>query len=207
MNDGLLEAFAEGLRTLEPFSQMPAMTRPADMIWEASNVTNLALRQPLYHQRLGKPRPKDKVFDTAIQHGLTLLAAFARAAGTRQIIVRLQDGERDAISMQPRPFGANWVREHGVSPASLWNNNTDPLPCPDPELPAHGQAAELSTRGVMHMAGKVALALQRRHSATPMSGTVTFVFQEEYPLVARAVFRPLEANQPQRQWAVLPKVD
>jgi len=203
MIPSLLEVFAEFLLLTDPFKGLPAMNRPADTILEASKQTNMALRLPLYYTRLGKPRPKPKIFEEAIQYGLGLLTAFASAADTNQIIVRLKDGERDAISMQPRLFGANWVRKHGISPANLWNNNTDPMPAPDPALPAEEQASELSTRGMLHMAGKVALAIQRMDPLTPADGTVTFVFNEEYPLFARAVFRPLAANQPQRQVALL----
>lgn len=199
----LLTAFADGIRCTAPYLDQPQTTRPADTIWEAHNRANLALRQPLYHRRLGKNRPKPKAYDAAIQQGLAVLAAFASAAGTRQIIVRLSGNEREAISMQPRPFGVNWVRRHGITPASLHDNHLDPLPTPHPGFGSAGMAAELSTRGVLHLAGKTALALQLSLPDEDPDGTATFVFDNRFMLPqAYVVFRPLTPNRPARTVAL-----
>lgn len=199
----LLQAFAANLLMTPQYvhlRDLPPTTRHPEVIWQAHDAANLALRQPLYHRRLGKPRPKPKAYETAVQQGLAVLAAFAMATNTRQIIVRLLDGEREAISMQPRLFGVNWVRRYGISPENLWDSQSDPLPTPAPGVhPPAGMAAELSTRGVMHLAGKTALAVQLCEPDCSPHGTATFVFQNGFPAPrAHVVFRPLEANRPAR---------
>jgi hypothetical protein len=197
MSYPLLEAFADGIRATLPFADLPATTRPTDVIHVAHNSANLSLRLPLHHLRLGKPRPKSTTYSHAIQAGLAILASFAHAAGTRQIIVRIADRSREAISFQPRPASGNWTRVHAISPALLHSNFTDPLPRPDEALAPAGMMAEVSTRGVVHMAGKTALAMLHAIPDEIDDCTVTYVFDNGFIRPhARAVLRPLEANKP-----------
>lgn len=192
----LLEAFAEGLRLTLPFSDLPATTRTTDVIWITANSTNLLLRLPLYSKNLRKPRPKTKTYDQAIQAGLAILASFAHAAGTRQAIVRIAGGSREAISFQPRPASANWTHVHAISPTLLHSNMTDPLPRPDEALAPAGMMAEVSTRGVVHMAGKTALAMLHAIPEEIDDCTVTFTFENGWLRPrARAILRPLAANK------------
>jgi hypothetical protein len=196
MSYPLLEAFADGLRLTVPFNDLPAKTRSPDVILIAHDRTNMALRQPLYSKYLRKPHPKMKVFDTAIQSGLAILASFAHAAGTRQAIVRLESGQREAVSFQPRPFNGNWTRVHAISPALLQSNFKDPLPRPDEALAPAGMMSEMSTRGILHLAGKTAMAIARSLPGEPEAATVTFTFETGFMRPhARAVFRPLAANK------------
>jgi len=196
MYPSLLEAFAEGLRLTVPFNDLPATTRPTDVIWITANSTNLALRLPLYHLKLGKPRPKSSTYNHAIQSGLAILASFAHAAGTRQAIVRIAGGERKAISFQKRPASANWTCVHAISPDLLHSNFTDPLPRPDEALAPAGMMAEVSTRGVVHMAGKTALTILHSLPEEIDDCTVTYVFDNGFLRPhARAVLRPVEANK------------
>lgn len=203
MSYPLLEAFAEGLWLTTPFQHLPATTRLQDLVWIAANSTNSALRLPLYNEYLRKPRPKTKVFDEAIQSGLAVLAAFAHAAGTRQAVVRLGEGQLQAISFQPRPHGANWTAAHAIAPLELWDNRTDPLPTPDSAQAPAGMMVEMSTRGILHLAGKTAKAIARlhgEHDNTPKGfvsdATVTFEFPAGFMRPrARAILRPLAANK------------
>jgi hypothetical protein len=65
MPSTLIRAMVEGLRQTVPFRSLPVMNRPLDELWFAHNHAMLQLRLPLYHRRLGKSRPKDKVYDDA----------------------------------------------------------------------------------------------------------------------------------------------
>jgi hypothetical protein len=144
----------------KPFASLPAMSRPLDELAFAHEYTLLALRLPLHHRRLRKARPKPKLYDAAIQPGLAILGAFAQQMGTRQAIVRLENGKPSAISFQPRPFEANWTREHALSPEALHDPTTDRLLLSD-TLP------RVSTGDMVHLAAKIALAVSISTRPTP----------------------------------------
>jgi hypothetical protein len=195
----LIAALLEGLRHTVPFHTLPATNRPAEQLWTAHNDTLLQLRMPLYHGRLAKPRPKQKVFDTAIQSGLAVLGSFALTTHIPQAVVRLERGSPTAISFQPRPFGgANWTPRHGISPTRLQLSWTDPLLERNPDEAPGQLTMDVSTRDMLFMAGKVAVATA--NSAGPNwrpSGTATLTFATTGTRPeARIVFRPLEPNRP-----------
>ena len=151
MPDTLIAAVVEGLRQTVPFHRLPATSRPTEALWSAVNDTLLQLRLPLHHARLGKPRPKQKVYDAAIQSGLAVLGAFARQVGTSQAIVRIAGGAPEAISFQPRPFGANWTREHGITPVALQSSWSDPLLERDPGEGPRLLTRDVATRDIIHL--------------------------------------------------------
>jgi hypothetical protein len=165
-----LEGIARALRETHPFHNLPATSQHHQTLWTAYNRTLLALRLPLYHNRLGKPRPKQTAYDEAIQMGLALLAAFAHHAGTHQAIVRI-DGNGEAISFQPRPWAANWTAQHALSPEALQDAERDPLT-------QHGQRPQVSTADIVHLPRLVALAfIKAKHTSSHRaSGTATFEF-------------------------------
>jgi len=182
----LIEAMVEGLRQTAPFQSLPAMTRPQDQFWHVLNNTLLQLRQPLYHQYLHKPVPKDKVYDEAIQSGLAILHVYAANTGTHQAIVRLMNGHTDAISFQPRPLGANWTAQHLLQPQALLDSDKDPLT-------TAGGLPEVSTLDMLHMAGKVAraFAMCSVGPKVPSNGTATFEFAKtDNQTPARLIYRP-----------------
>ena len=193
MPSTLVEAIVAAIRLTVPFRTLPAMTRPLDELWHAHNSTLLSLRLPLYHNRLHKPRPRPKAYDAAIQAGLAILGAFARAVTTRQAIVRIERGQLAAISFQPRPFAANWNREHALSPGALADAMTDPLTMT-------GQQPTVSTGDMIHLAGKVAMTVADIASnGVQANGTATFEFGTApgtQPVV-RVVYRPKEASDKQ----------
>jgi hypothetical protein len=184
----LIAAIVRSLRDTLPFASLPAMSRPLDELAYAHDYTLLALRLPLHHRRLRKARPKPKLYDAAIQPGLAILGAFAQQMGTRQAIVRLEDGAPSAISFQPRPFEANWTREHALSPHALADPTTDRLLLSD-TLP------RVSTGDMLHLAAKVALAVVDKTEAEA-NGTATFQFVAGKPFrpMVRVVYRPKGAN-------------
>ncbi len=200
MPDSLITAVVEGLRHTVPFRGLPATSRPTEQLWTAHNDTLLLLRLPLYHDRLRKPRPKQKVYDAAIQAGLAVLGAVARETDTHQAIVRIADGEPDAISFQPRPFGANWTREHGITPTALQQSWSDPLLECDPVMGSVSLTMDVSTRDIVHLAAKVALAVVKSTTTSSHpSGTATFTFtRRSFLPEARVVYRPLQPNEPAR---------
>jgi hypothetical protein len=186
----LVAAMVEGRLQTVPFHKLPATTRPINALWFAHTHALLQLRLPLYHTRLRKPRPKQKVYDEALQAGLAVLASFAREVGTHRAIVRIDKGTLDAISFQPRPFAANWNRSPSLSPDALADPTTDPLTLT-------GQLPTVSTGDMLHLAGKVALvmadiAAAEDHPDYPPSGTVTIEFppNAEKP-AAHLVYRHL----------------
>jgi hypothetical protein len=103
----------------ERFSDLPVTIRPMTTVWTALERCLLALRLPLYYRRLGKRPANQKSTDLAIQASFTLLAAFAFACGTKQVIVSSADGYTRSISFQPRPFGMNWTVRYAIYPAHL----------------------------------------------------------------------------------------
>ena len=193
MPSTLIEAIVEAIRLTVPFRTLPAMTRPLDEFWHAHNHALLSLRLPLYHERLHKTRPKPQAYDAAIQTGLAILGAFAGAMNTRQAIVRIDSGQLAAISFQPRPFAANWNREHALSPGALVDPMTDPLTLTS-------QRPIVSTGDMIHLAGKIAMAVAGMASNSAQAdGTVTFEFGTaagNQPAV-RAVYRPKDASHSQ----------
>jgi hypothetical protein len=196
MPNPLVAAFVEGLRDTVPFRSLPVTNRPLEELWQAHNDTLLKLRLPLHFSRLGKPQPKQKAYDAAIQTGLAELSSFASVVGTNQVIVRIERGAPKAISFQPRPFAVNWVRPHGISPVALQTNWTDPLLTHDDFDGRITHTTAVSTRDVVHLAGKVALALARQveHGTHP-SGHATFIFNPRGEVPGgRIVYRPLLAG-------------
>lgn len=189
----LIKAMVDNLRRTKPFSSLPPMTRPLDELVFAHEYTLLALRLPLYHHRLRKARPKPKAYDVAIQQGLALLGAFAQEVGARQAIVRLEDGRPTAISFQPRPFGANWTRDHALSPEALHDPTTDRLLLSD-TLP------RVSTGDMVHMAAKITLAVVDKHEADP-NGTATFQFSADSPRdpEVHVTYRSKASNAPRHE--------
>jgi hypothetical protein len=200
MTNELIKGVVDALRRTPPYRSLPVTNRPHDALWHAHNDALHMLRLPLHHQYLRKPRPKPAAFDAAIQAGLAILASFAWVIGTRQAIVRISDGQRQAISFQPRPFGTNWTAEHAISPVSLHSNVLDPLLAPSPPIEARAQPRlEVPTRDILHLAGKTALVLMNSTGGEHKTGHVTFVFDNSGPEPrARAVWRPLPANTPGR---------
>jgi len=200
MPNSLVAAFVDGLRQTVPFHSLPVTNRPTEELFEAHNTCLLQLRLPLYYDRLRKPRPREKTFDAAIQSGLAILSSFAATVGTHQAIVRIERGAPEAISFQPRPFsGANWVRPHSISPVAIQADLTDPLLEIDPIDARSTLTMPVSTRDVLHLAGKVAtvLALQAEHRTLP-SGTATFIFTKDGATpTGRVVYRSL-LNLPAR---------
>lgn len=188
----LIAAIVEGLQQTVPFHSLPATTRPINALWFAHTQSLLQLRLPLYHTRLRKPRPKQKVYDEALQAGLAVLASFAREVGTQRAIVRVAEGTLDAISFQPRPFAANWNRQPALSPGALADPTLDPLTLT-------GQMPIVSTGDMLHLAGKVALVMADVSAAAAGvhrgSGTATIEFPSnpDKP-AARLVYRPLNAS-------------
>jgi len=190
----------EGLRSTVPFHGLPVTNRPTEELWTAHNDALLQLRLPLYYDRLRKPQPKQKAYDQAIQSGLAILSSFAAVVDTRQAIVRIERGAPEAISFQPRPFGANFIRQYGISPVALQVSWTDPLLEAHPINGRSSLTTAVSTRDILHLAGKVAtaLALQVEHRTLP-SGHATFLFTREgHRPMARVVYRPLLADLPAR---------
>lgn len=197
MSTTIPAAIAAELRRTVPFRSLPVTTRPQDALWHAQNDTLLALRLPLHHAFLNKRRPKPKDYETAIQMGLALLASGAKILGTRQIIVCLEDGMRQSVSFQPRPFGdANWTAAHAISPPILHSNFTDPLLDPADTRPT---SLELTTRGLLHLAGQTAMAWRNHIPDTSLDGMVTFLFDShlsnDVPN-AHMVWRPSPPNLP-----------
>ena len=192
----LVAAFVEGLRSTVPFRSLPATGRPTEELWSAHNSVLLQLRLPLYHQRLGKPRPKEKVYEEAIRSGLGALATFASLIGTCQATVRIERGSREAISFQPRPFGANWTLVHCIQPVALQVDWTDPMLTYDDIDGRQTLTKAVSTRDIIHLAGKVALATAHltEHTTFP-SGTATYTFHgpDTCPR-GQIVYRPLLAG-------------
>lgn len=111
--------------------------------------------------------------------------------GTRQAIVRIESGQLAAISLQPRPFAANWNREHALSPEALADPMTDPLTLTSQRL-------TVSTGDMVHLTGKVAMAVTGVTSnGAQADGTVTFEFGTapgNQPAV-RVVYRQKDASQ------------
>jgi hypothetical protein len=91
-----------------------ALSARADL-WRRYDACLQALRQPLYHRRLGKRKPSPAICFAALQDALRLVAAFAFAYGVRQVIISSRSGVADTISMQPRVHGFNWSARDGVS--------------------------------------------------------------------------------------------
>jgi hypothetical protein len=110
-------ADAECAAPHQALRQYPADTPNSQKtLWHAVNEANLAFRQPLYHEYLGKPAPKQKLRDAAVQNGLAILSAFAGAVGTKQVIVTSANGYVRSISFQPRPFDFCWTARFGMAP-------------------------------------------------------------------------------------------
>jgi hypothetical protein len=198
MPNSLIAAFLDGLRQTQPFHSLPASNQLTEQLWESHNTVLLQLRLPLYYDRLRKPRPKQKTYDTAIQSGLAVLGSFALITGTAQAIVRIDRGASQAISFQARPFGANWVVDHGVTPVALQQSWSDPLLERDQMEAPRMLTLDVSTRDVLHLAGKVALAVVNSTTTDPRSrGTATFTFARigTQPK-ARVIYRPLQPNEP-----------
>jgi hypothetical protein len=198
MPNPLIAAFVEGLRQTMPFHSLPASNRLTETLWTAHNDTLLRLRLPLYYDRLRKPRPKQKTYDAAIQSGLAVLGSFALLTGTAQAIIRIDRSTAQAISFQPRPFGANWIVKHGITPAAMQVSWTDPLLERDPMEVPRLLTLDVSTRDILHLAGKVALAVVNSTTTDPRSnGVATFTFARTGTQPkARVVYRPLALNAP-----------
>jgi hypothetical protein len=183
----ILEGIVEDLRATAPFHGLPVTNRPHSALWAAYNRTLLALRMPLYHQRLGKPRPKSKAYDDAIQMGLAILASFAHQSGTHRAIVRINHGAGEAISFQPRPWAANWTALHALQPDALLDPNQDPMT-------EHGLRPQVSTADVLHLSRLVALAFIKAGDEPPLEvrGTATFEFlvNDWSQPTARIIYRP-----------------
>ena len=187
MSNPFLDGFLEALRLTPAFQAAPVKSRPERVLWEASDQALEQLRGPVYHKYLRKPALKPAAHENAIQSGLSVLAAFASAIGTKQVLVRLSGDHIRAISFQPRPFGCNWTAEHAISPASFHNDPSDPLL---EGTDMFGVASVISTRKVVGLAGRVALALAHRANDWDPQGQCTFEFwtQDGIP-AARAVWR------------------
>ncbi len=194
-----LSDFARLLRSTPHFHDIDADLSPVGTILEAANRTNMAMRLPLHHRYLRKQRPKEASYDHVTQLALGLLTAYAYATGAKQVIVRLaHDGQLQAISFQPRPYGVgNWTREHSISPAKLWDNDTDPFVAPPDALRSASQVMDISTRAQMHMAGKLARTVHERMygpRSKILGATATIQFGDgQIPppprLMARMVYR------------------
>lgn len=99
-----------------------------------------------------------------------ILGVFARAVNIRQAIVRIECGQLAATSFQPRPFAANWNRDHALSPGALAHPMTDPL-----DLTS--LRPTVSTSDMIRLAGKTAMAVAGVVSnGAQADGTVTFEF-------------------------------
>lgn len=187
MSNIFLEGFLEGLRMTAPFTDLSAKSRPKTMVWDAYDSTLLALRHPVHHAYLRKPALKPAAHDASIQAGLAVLAAFARGLNTRQALVRIEGDRCQTISFQPRPFGCNWTAAHAISPESLQGDWKDPL-LEGIESTPFGNV--VSTRKVVHLAGKVALAIAHRTGNWDASGQLTFEFEPNWRVpTARARWR------------------
>ncbi len=177
MSNQFLEGFLEGLRLTSPFQHLSGQARPTATIWTAHDASLLALRGPVYQKTLRKPALKPAAHDAAIQSGLAVLASFARAVGTRQALVRIDGDQCQAISFQPRPFDCNWTAAHAIAPTDLHHDAKDPLL---DGAPLTGIASVVSTRRVVHLAGRVALAIAHRTGDWDPSGQATFEFTNRY---------------------------
>ncbi len=103
-------------------------SRPRANVWRMLDTVLLALRLPLYHQRLGKKAPKPALIDQAIQASLMVLGAYAAASETRQAIVSIQDGALRAVSFQPRLHDISWNLPYLISPEAATRTTDGPRP-------------------------------------------------------------------------------
>jgi hypothetical protein len=147
---------------------------------------------PLHYRRLGKSRPKPKAYDEAIQMGLAILACFAHCADTHRAIIRINANAGEAISFQPRPWGANWTAAHALSPDALLDPGLDPLTM-------HGQLPQVSTADILHLSRLTALAFIDHVGQEPpgeirASATFEFVTLDDNRPTARLLYRPFEQH-------------
>ena len=195
MPNNLVAALLEGMRQTTPFRTLPMTNRPTEELWSAHNAVLLQLQMPLHHERLRKPRPKDKAFDTAIQSGLAELCSFAAVAGTNQAVVRIEGGAPRAISFQSRPFGVNWTPARCITPAELRNDFKDPLLDTDAINGRSTLTMPVTVRDVVFLAGQVALALARQVEGLRANGVATFIFNARGEVPGgRVVYRPRHAG-------------
>lgn len=152
------------LRGTKPYADDTALTVSSHPLWLAWDTALLALRLPLYHQRLGKRAPKPAAQAVAIQRGLALLAAFAACSGTHQIIVSSQGGWIRSISFQPRPFNMSWTAEHAITPTSLVTRTA---------------AFQVSVEDILHLAAYVTYAISGCNAGQIVDLTATLKFLQQ----------------------------
>jgi hypothetical protein len=170
----IIDAMLPMLQRSELYTLPPPATRPMETVWDALNACLLALRMPLYNQRLRKKPLSLKNHERATQQTLILLAAFAIAYGCKQAIVSSLDGSVRSVSFQPRPFTLNWTQEHAISPVHL----TRPHINDDPRPP------NVSVEDMLFLAAKLVHAISGYNVGTMPDAVTTFSF---YPGVCVSV--------------------
>lgn len=166
------------LERTRAFPHLPAMSRPSVTLWNAYTDALLQIRQPLYHQLLKKKPPAGAAQLRAIRCGLALVASYAVTVKVQRAIIRITNAEVDAISFQPRPHGANWVRRYGLAPRELWSPRTDPMSA---DAFSRGDPT-FETGDVLSLAGKLAQIAARYPGGAEVrqaarNGTMTWSFR------------------------------
>jgi hypothetical protein len=165
------------LQNTAPFwSKVTVTNRPMETLWWTLNDTDMQLRMPLYHRRLGKREPKPADRQTAIQSSLAILGAFAAVIGTRQAVLSSEGGHITSISFQPRPFGVNWTAEHAISCLDF-----------DPLYPAL-RAMHVEVPDILHLARKVVHVIAGCQAGQMVDAVTTFAFQHT-PLMVNVLIR------------------
>lgn len=185
MDDQLVTRMADTLRTMKPFEELPARTRPMNTLWDALNQTLLDLRLPLYHVYLKKPAPKPGVRQAAVQCGLAYLGAFSHCTGTKQAIVTTRGGHPRSISFQPRTEEFNWTAEHAIS-------------CAEGRSMLTRHANRVDVDDVLFLAAKVSYAVGGYQAGCAPNYTTTFSFEGSRPGNVRVVVRELNTRKSHR---------